>query len=347
MHIRSVAACLALVALVACGDDDDDGSSTATPTAATSTTAAAGPTSFTVPAPTTSAAPDSTPVTSEAPDCRGTATIPHLDLQYQALPGVDPNLTSLDLYEPERPEACGPAPIVVFVHGGGFSIGDKANKAQDKARLFNDEGWLFVSVNYRLSPRPSALDDPDRVMFPDQNEDIAAALGWLEMHAAEHGGDPSKLMLMGHSAGAYLVAIQATNASFNEAAGVPAGHVLCTVPLDTSAFRIDEAVGAGAAGSEIYRNAFGDDPQTWAAASPYDVATLDPPTGAFLVVSRGAGRVEANQRFVDHLVDLDVDASLLDAGTLTHAEVNAAVGQPGDTIVTPPLIAFLRTCATD
>src|SRR3712207_2977929 len=92
---------------------------------------------------------DPSPPTDPSATCRGTGVRTTRDVAYDRVAGVDSKLLSLDLYEPVRPGGCGPAPIVVYVHGGGFSIGDKANKISDKVSLFTGEGWVFASVNYR------------------------------------------------------------------------------------------------------------------------------------------------------------------------------------------------------
>ncbi|MEJ7585773.1 MAG: hypothetical protein WKF43_17200, partial [Acidimicrobiales bacterium] len=78
------------------------------------------------------------------PVCTGSGTVTHRDLRYAQSPGTAAGLQSLDLYLPVRPDACGPAPIVVYVHGGGFIRGDKANKITSKTNLFNREGWAFA-----------------------------------------------------------------------------------------------------------------------------------------------------------------------------------------------------------
>ena len=67
---------------------------------------------------------------------------PKTTVAYRRLPGVAPDATSLDVYAPARP--CR-APVVMWVHGGGYHVGDKASQVRDKVRLFNDRGWFFVS----------------------------------------------------------------------------------------------------------------------------------------------------------------------------------------------------------
>src|SRR5690242_14712027 len=75
------------------------------------------------------------------PRCAGTGSVVHRDLRYARDRGVAARMQSLDLYLPTRRPGCGPTPVVVWVHGGAFSIGDKSNRVADKVRLFNREGW--------------------------------------------------------------------------------------------------------------------------------------------------------------------------------------------------------------
>ena len=104
----------------------------------------------------------------------------------------------LDLY---RPKGDGLAPILVFVHGGGFLKGDKGGvdawPNANVGRMAAQAGFLGVVINYRLAP--------DNV-WPAGSEDVAAVVAWLKVHAAQHGGDLERIVLMGTSAGAVHVA---------------------------------------------------------------------------------------------------------------------------------------------
>jgi acetyl esterase/lipase len=113
------------------------------------------------------------------------------DLVYATVDGVD---LELDLF---RPESAGPHPAIVFVHGGGWQAGDKANWAEE-AQDFAEKGYVAISVNYRLAP-----EHP----FPAAVEDTKAAVRWLRAHATELDVDPSRIGAMGGSAGGHLVAM--------------------------------------------------------------------------------------------------------------------------------------------
>lgn len=294
------------------------------------------------PSPSTTAAVTTSP---NVDPCRGTGAIERLEVGYDEIDDVDQNLLSLDLYLPHIPEGCAPVPVVVYVHGGGFTIGDKRHKVLDKVALADGKGWAFASVNYRLSPRPPALDDPDRVKYPDHNRDIAAALGWLHDRADELGVDAGRVALMGHSAGAFLVALQATDPSFNEAAGLAATDVACTIPLDTSTYDLRETARNRRARHVMYANAFGNDPEEREAASPLLQADPNEGTGPFLIVTRlPEGRDTGARDFAAALTAAGIDAQVLNAADYTHAEVNDAVGRPGETVITPILTEFLHDC---
>lgn len=93
-----------------------------------------------------------------------------------------------------------PAPVVLFVHGGGFRMGDKAADGWQNAavgRWAAQQGWLGAVMNYRLAPAHA---------WPAGGEDVLAALDWLRENAASFGGDPERIVLMGTSAGAVHVA---------------------------------------------------------------------------------------------------------------------------------------------
>ena len=108
----------------------------------------------------------------------------------------------LDVYRPiERAE---PAPVVVYIHGGGFRILSK-NTHWIMALAFARRGYVVFNIDYRLAP-----EHP----FPAALEDSAEALAWVAKHAAEHGGDPSRLVLAGESAGANLATSMAIATSY-------------------------------------------------------------------------------------------------------------------------------------
>jgi acetyl esterase/lipase len=119
----------------------------------------------------------------------------------------------LDIFTAD-PAGSAAKPVLMFVHGGGFVAGDK----QTPGTPFNDNigawaarhGMVGVNVTYRLAPQ-----DP----WPAGPEDVGAAVHWARTHIVEHGGDPARLYLMGHSAGATHVTTYVAQPAFHRADG--------------------------------------------------------------------------------------------------------------------------------
>lgn len=115
---------------------------------------------------------------------------------------------TLDVYRPRR--ADGHAPVVVFIYGGGWDSGSKAMYGFVGDALAR-HGYVAVIPDYRLYPQ---------VVWPAFLQDNALAVRWARDHAAELGGDPSRLVLMGHSAGAYDAVMLAVDGRWLQAVGL-------------------------------------------------------------------------------------------------------------------------------
>jgi acetyl esterase/lipase len=120
--------------------------------------------------------------------------------------GPEPRQT-LDLYAPAEKGA----PVIVFFYGGSWSSGDKRDYSFAADALASC-GFVVAVPDYRLVPS---------VRFPTFLEDAAAAVRWVHDNAAAHGGDPNRIVLAGHSAGAYLAVMLALNAEYLTKAGAP------------------------------------------------------------------------------------------------------------------------------
>lgn len=186
-----------------------------------------------------------------------------LDLAY----GPDPR-HRLDLYRPASTE---PAPLLLFVHGGGWSSGDKGQYGWLGVQLAR-EGLLVAVTNYRLSPA---------VQHPQHAQDVAAATAWLYRHGAEYGGDPRRLYLAGHSAGAHLVALVALDARYLAAEGLSASVIAGVAGFAGAAYDLDARYAATPL-APLLAPAFGSDPARWADAAPLRYVKPDAPP--FLLV---------------------------------------------------------------
>ena len=135
---------------------------------------------------------------------RDPATHAGRDLAY----GPDPRQT-LDVYTPDK-KASGPMPVLVFFYGGGWTSGHRQDYGFAGQALAS-RGFVTVVPDYRLAPA-----NP----YPDFVTDAASAVRWARDHAAEYGGDPTRIVLAGHSAGAYLAIMLALDDDFLKGAGV-------------------------------------------------------------------------------------------------------------------------------
>jgi acetyl esterase/lipase len=259
------------------------------------------------------------------------------NVRYSTPPGSDPRLTSLDVFRARRPATR--QRIVIFVHGGGFSAGDKSHAALigNKARFFPAQGFIFVSVNYRLAPE---------VVHPTQTQDLAAAVGFVQAHAGEWGGDRDALFLIGHSAGAQLVAQLVTDASFLAAQDVPFAAIRGVISVDTQLFDIPAALSHPRVEwplREIVAMIYGSSPTVWQAASPIthlSAARRWPPILLFHAAEMDSPSAMAAKRFADAWRVAGGEAELEPAREKDHPHLGRDIGNPGDWI-TESVMRFL------
>ncbi len=263
-------------------------------------------------------------------------------VSYKQLPGVSQNLLDLDVYYDV--EKLSPKPIIIWIHGGGWCIGDKANQMENKKKLFASLGFILVSVNYRLSPFPYQINNPGRIKFPVHNVDIVDAIKWISENISQYGGDPNQIILLGHSAGAHLVALTGTNQSFLQQAGVPTEHIKGIACIDTRMYDVYDVIQNQNNPDDMYINAFGTDPQMNLDASPIRNLnnTYYP---KFFVAKRGNyDRINRANRFINALQQAGVNVTELEANIYTHSEINAAIGAANEMVITPALIDFIKNC---
>ncbi len=261
---------------------------------------------------------------------------------YKQINNVDPNLLSLDIYY--TTDVNHKKPVVVYVHGGGWAIGDKANQIENKVNLFRDLNYILVSVNYRLSPYPYEPNNPDRIKYPVHNTDIADALYWIDRNISRYGGDKNKVVLLGHSAGAHLVALTGINQSFLENAGLHLSNIKGVAVIDTEAYDINEQIANGDH-PDMFINAFGTDTTVNKDASPIYNISSNYTYPKFFIAKRGnAERIGYANEFIDKLQLSGVQVTQIDGSIYNHSEINNAIGQPNETLMTNALKDFLSAC---
>jgi arylformamidase len=246
----------------------------------------------------------------------------------------DHPLQKLDVYLPDKPTH---SPVMVYIHGGGWAKGDKAAVGV-KPAFFNRKGWIFVSVNYRLLPEGK---------HPANVDDVALAIAKVHDDVVGHGGDPDKLFIMGHSAGAHLASLVATNPEPLEKAGKSLAILKGVISLDTNAYDLPTLTGT--AMKPFYDSVFGTDPELLKDASPQLHIAAGKGIPPFLICySRGMGRQAepvrsgAAEAFRAALENAGVPASVIDASDRNHGEINQWFGREDDGKVTAKAWEFLE-----
>jgi arylformamidase len=140
----------------------------------------------------------------------------------------------LDIYTPAAGKNW---PVVVWIHGGGWQAGDKTEVAS-KPAAFTSKGLMFVAVNYRFVTK---------VPMDTIVRDIAKSVRWVHDHAGQRGGDPNRIFLMGHSAGAQLAALVCTDDRFLKAEGLSLAILKGCVPVDGDTYDVPLQVATAAA----------------------------------------------------------------------------------------------------
>ena len=254
---------------------------------------------------------------------------------YASYPDINERFTSFDLH---LPAGCGPFPVLVWVHGGAWLGGDKANpESIDRAKYAASLGYALVSTNYRLANKFG------QGTWPDYPNDVADAIAHIVGNASSLRLDAEHISLLGHSAGGHTVAIVSADPMYLASRDLAPDTIDCVVANDTEGYRLDDR---NTAYPEAIENAFGTDPSVLADASPsVGIERHGSPSTRYLVVTRGsARRQEVASEFVELIEAAGGDARLIIAGGYSHSEVNRVLGEPGETIVTPPVSDFLTEC---
>ncbi len=228
----------------------------------------------------------------------------------------------LDIY---RRAGAKNAPVLFFVHGGAWVRGDRA-QYPFFGNHFANAGYVVVAPSYRLAPQ-----NP----HPAQIEDVAAAFAWTVKHAAEYGGDPSRIFAAGHSAGGHLVALLAANEAWLKPHGLTASSIRGVMTLSG----VPNIVSLAATGDS---RVFGKDPAVLLAASPlqhvrrglppflvtycqWDYLTLPQQAEEFYTALKAAG-VPASLTFVPAENHISEMTNIIKPGDATSAAMLSFMG---------------------
>lgn len=261
-------------------------------------------------------------------------------LQYKTLNDTEIKLLSLDVYYTSQTSNL--KPVIIYVHGGGWSVGDKLNSLDNKIKLFRSLNYVFVSINYRLSPFPFEINNINRIKYPDHNNDVADAIKWVYTSIEDFGGDKNKIAILGHSAGAHLVSLTGTNSSFLESKGLPLSVIKGVATIDTEGYDVTAKT---IYGDEMYINAFGTNITSNNEASPIQNVVIGKSYPKFFIAKRGTiGRIALSEDFADKLESVSVEVTQINGSIYTHEEINEAIGAENETLITEPLKHFFESC---
>jgi CubicO group peptidase (beta-lactamase class C family)/poly(3-hydroxybutyrate) depolymerase len=245
----------------------------------------------------------------------------------------------LDVYAPPNAKNL---PVVFWIHGGGWQTGDKSD-LQVKPQAFMDKGFVFVSTNYRLLP---AVDMATIV------RDVAKSVRWVHDHIAEHGGDPQRLYVMGHSAGAQLAALICTDDRYLKAEGLSLAIVKGCVPVDGDTYDVPAIIETAETRWRVHhlppakfghREKFGNDPEKHRDFSAVTHVAKDKGIPPFFIL-HVAGHPDTTAqalRLGNVLKEAGISATVFGARETTHGKIKDDLGKPDDP-ATKALWEFLK-----
>lgn len=235
------------------------------------------------------------------------------------------NGQKLDLYTPKGTDI----PVILYVHGGGWSRGNKENVSA-KPAFFTKNGYAFISINYRLHPKAS---------YEEMAQDVVTALHWVYKNANTYSLDQERINLMGHSAGGHLIMLVGTNHKYLRANSLSTDIIHSLVdldgPVDLESFiqRLPS-----------YKKVFGENKNDWAVASPitYAIHKQLPPA---LLITRNQNT--STLRFIDIVKRNQNEVSFYGYTNISHSDVTKQIGVPSAETeareITNAVLTFLNT----
>lgn len=246
----------------------------------------------------------------------------------------------LDIYTSERATDQS-LPVIFWIHGGGWQVGDKSDVAR-KPKVLTERGFVFVSTNYRLLPD---------VEMDVLTRDVAKSLGWVHKNIARYGGDPTRIFVGGHSAGAQLAALICTDDRYLQEVGVSFDVLKGCMPVDGDTYDIPkiiltaehrQAVYGGKMFTFGHRQKFGNNPEKHVDFSAVTHVAKGKGIPPFLILYFSGNpdtRVQA-RRLEAVLRQADIPAKAYGKRDSNHSRLNNDLGKPDDP-ATQEVFSFL------
>jgi acetyl esterase/lipase len=253
------------------------------------------------------------------------------DIKYATYPKTNPALNAMDVYLPRMGSN---SPVIIYVHGGAWSEGDKAD-LDYKAGYFTEKGYVFVSVNYRLSPD---------VEHPVHVQDVANAISWFFTNSKHYSSDSKRIYLMGYSSGAHIAALLSVDDKYLKKAGASIDMIKGVVLINGIGYDIpllmDNTTGRT---KEIYANALGNGRGGWEEASPINFIEEEERIPPMLILYGGDNDVigiEA-KRLAERLQGVNSPFRIYQYPKKSHVTLNRDIGKAEDK-ATDDIMKFLQ-----
>jgi len=246
----------------------------------------------------------------------------------------------LDIYTPETQTAT-KLPVMFWIHGGGWQAGNKDDVGL-KPKVLSERGFIFVSTNYRLLPE---------VTMDELTSDVAASLGWVHKNISKYGGDPDRIFVGGHSAGAQLAALICIDQRYLQKEGVPFNALKGCVPVDGDTYDIPKIIMTAELRQTLYggemftfghRQKFGNDPKKHVDFSAVTHVAKGKNIPPFLLLYfSGNPDTRSQAHLLEGLLkEADIPARAYGKGDTNHSQLNNDLGKPDDP-ATQELFKFL------
>jgi arylformamidase len=215
------------------------------------------------------------------------------------------------------------APVLLYVHGGAWTRGNKRD-TNDLPAYAERNGFLLISAGYRLTPDTDA---------EGQAHDLAAAIAWAKDNAAKYGGDPAKIFLIGHSAGAHLVALVGVDPTYLAAHSMAPKDLAGVICLDGAGYLAKQEMmwfdARGGPVAHMFHEAFDKNPDGLSPALLTKRGVTYPPFIVFFITNRADSPPQARE-LAAALRQAGGSVSLREVPGDTHAEINQRFGKPND-----------------
>jgi acetyl esterase/lipase len=248
----------------------------------------------------------------------------HLNIAYRSDKDADPVKHKLDIFTPKGQKDF---PVMMFVHGGSWKSGNKELYAS-LGETFAKQGIGTVVINYRLS------DSNTKAKHPDHIRDVAAAFAWVHDNIAKYGGRVDRIFISGHSAGAHLVSLLATDEIYLKEHKLGLGSIRGVMAL-SGVYEITP-------GFFAFNGPFGKEADVCKAASPINhVKAKDPP---FLIcyADKDLPTIETmSERFCKKLTDEKCEATSVKIDGRNHISIIIQLAISGDDSCTKAMLDFI------